>query len=329
MKRIYHNLIVLGMVAVLASCRKEPCQKCLEAQNRLMANGLEANSTLVIDVRGLPLSITKTETERGISLLDLAVYDDSGVLEWSSHLDSPTNARQTATGLEAGKKTVCAVANLPTVCFPQTLEEFESFTSVLGDNGEGFVMTGSEAGEASPNPEPVTVKLSRIAAKVSLEGFIVTDWTEKAPATFDITDVYLANVSAESDLSFSPGEPSVNLRSGVDVVADTLLRVLTVAPKGSWEPGDPFNGGVSFYGYPNSSEARTCVMIKALYDGRVCYYPLVMDREIRSNTWYRIGNVTLTCEGVENPWDDFTMVKTSFEITISDWDYNEYPEVSF
>lgn len=329
MKRIYHNLIVLGMVAVLASCRKEPCQKCLEAQNRLMANGLEANATLVIDVRGLPLSITKTETERGISLLDLAVYDDSGALEWSSHLDSPTNARQTATGLEAGKKTVCAVANLPTVCFPQTLEEFESFTSVLGDNGEGFVMTGSEAGEASPNPEPVTVKLSRIAAKVSLEGFIVTDWTEKAPASFDITDIYLANVSAESNLVFSPKEPSVNLRSDVKFVEDSLLQTLTVASKENWTPGDLFNGGVNFYCYPNVSEIRTCVMIKALYDGCVCYYPLVIDREIKNNTWYRIGNVTITCKGVENPWDDFTKLKSFFEISISGWDYNEYPEISF
>lgn len=329
MKKIYHNLIILGIVAVLASCRKEPCQKCLEAQNRLMADGLEANATLVIDVYGLPLSVTRTETERGISLLDLAVYDASGALEWSSHIDNPTNARQTATGLEAGKKTVCAVANLPTGCFPQTLEEFETFASVLSDNGEGFVMTGSGKGEASPNPEPVPVKLSRLAAKVSLEGYIVTNWTEKTPASFDITDIYLANVSAESSLAFASSDPSVNLRSKVELVEDEVTRALTVAPKENWTPGDLFNGGVNFYCYPNASETRTCVMIKALYDGRVCYYPLVIEREIINNTWYRFGNVTITCEGVENPWEDFTHLKTSFEISISGWDYNEYPEISF
>lgn len=329
MKRIYNNLIVLGIIAVLTSCREEPCQKCLEEQAHAMANGLKSASTLVIDVQGLPLSVTKTEAERGISLLDLAVYDDSGALEWSSHLDNPTNARQTATGLEAGKKTVCAVANLSAGCLPQTLEEFESFASVLGDNGGNFVMTGSTMGEASSKPEPVALNLSRLAAKISLEGMIVTDWTDKSPVTFDITDVYLANVSAESDFSFSPGEPSVNLRSDIKLVADSLLQSLTVASKESWTSGEFFNGGVNFYCYPNASEIRTCVMIKALYDGRVCYYPLVMDREIKNNTWYRIGNVTITCEGVENPWDDFTRVKTFFEISISDWDYKEYPEISF
>lgn len=329
MKRIYHNLIVLGIIAIMASCRKEPCQKCLEEQARAMSNGLKSDATLVIDVQGLPMNITKTKAERGITLLDIAVYNDSGALEWSSHLDNPTNARQTATGLEAGRKIVCAVAGLAVGEMPRTFDEFITLASGLRDNGEEFVMVGSDAGEASSRPEPVMVNLSRLAAKVSLEGFIVTDWTEKAPESFDITDIYLANVSAESNLAFASSEPSVNLRSSVDLTGDSVLRALTTAPMEDWTGGEPFNGGVSFYCYPNASKTRTCVILKALYDGRVCYYPLVIDREIKNNTWYRIGDITITCEGVENPWDDFTSIKTSFEISISDWDYNEYPEISF
>lgn len=329
MKRIYHNLIVLGIIAVMASCRKEPCQKCLDAQARAEANEVEAIATLVVDVQGLPLNVTRSEADRGISLLDIAVYDDSGYLEWSSHLDNPTNARQTATGLQAGTKTVCAVAGLAVEEMPRTLEGFRALASGLRDNGVGFVMAGSEAGEASSRPEPVTVKLSRLAAKVSLEGSIVTDWAETPPSTFDIMDVYLADVSEESTLAFAPSEPSVNLRSSVELTGDSVLRALTWASVENWTDGEPLTGVVSFYCYPNVSETHTCVMIKALYDGRVCYYPLVIDREIKSNTWYRIGDVTITCEGVENPWDDFTKVKASFEISISDWDYNEYPEISF
>ena len=294
----------------------------------------KGKASLVVDIQGLPLNVTRadvwhTEAERAISMLDIAIYDDSGSLEWSEHYDNPQSARQTATGLEAGNKTVCAVANLPVGSLPQSLDGFRGMASSLKDNRGCFVMSGSAAGEASPNPEPVSLKLSRLAAKVSFEGMIATSWTDKAPATFDITDIYLANVSAESSLSFASSDPSVNLRSKAELVEDEAVRSLTVAAKESWEPGDAFNGGVSFYGYPNASEVRTCVMIKALYDGRVCYYPLVIDREIKNNTWYRIGNVTITCEGVENSWDDFTKVKTSFEISISDWDYNEYPEISF
>ncbi len=324
MKRKF--LIVAAIVVTLAGCQKEPCSKC---------SGLQENvSSLIVDIQGIPLSVTKGEThngdERGISQIDIAIYDDAGVLEWAKHCAVAPASRQSATGLKAGKKTVCAVANLPVESVPRTIEEFRSLSSALRDNGQsGFVMTGSAAGEASPKPEPVTLKLSRLAAKVSFEGMVTTDWTEKAPASFDITDVYLANVSAESTLSFVSGEPSVNLRSGVNLTDDDVVRTLTVAEKESWEPGDPFNGGVPFYCYPNATDVRTCVMIKALYNGRVCYYPLVIDREIRNNTLYRIGNVTITCEGVENPWDDFTQVKTSFEITISDWDYNEYPEIDF
>lgn len=50
MKKLYHSLIVLaGIVAVLASCQKEPCQKCLEAQTLARTNEVEVTAALVGD----------------------------------------------------------------------------------------------------------------------------------------------------------------------------------------------------------------------------------------------------------------------------------------
>lgn len=48
MKRIYHNLIILfSSVAVLISCQKEPCQKCLEAQGADGNDNIKVSATLI------------------------------------------------------------------------------------------------------------------------------------------------------------------------------------------------------------------------------------------------------------------------------------------
>lgn len=329
MKKVtsFRFVVFAALAVVLVSCEAEPCRKCLEAQGN-------SGAGLVVDIQGLPLSLksgieVQTEAEAAVLTLDVAVYDDSGALEWSGHYDSPKEGRQRVTGLNAGEKTVCAVANLSLGSVPPTLNGFLAAASSLGDNAESFVMSGTVPAEASTDPVPVTLRLYRIAAKVSVEGFISTEWAGEAPSSFDITDIYLANVVERSNLAYASGAPAVNLRSSVDLARDTVLRRLTVAEKEEWTSGNLFNGGVCFYGYPNAGADRTCVMIKALYEGRVCYYPLVIDREIRRNTLYRIGDIVITSEGVENPLDDFTTVKTQFSITIADWDYNAYPEISF
>lgn len=61
------------------------------------------------------------------------------------------------------------------------------------------------------------------------------------------------------------------------------------------------------------------VIIKAKFNNRVCYYPMVIDQPIKSNHMYNFGNIVITCEGSPNPWTDFEKVKINYSIEITDW----------
>ena len=327
-KILYFTLAGLMMVLGTTSCNKN-----LEGVEQ---NELAKNASVIVDIQGLPMAVTKadyqTDNEKKVSQVDIAIYNASGVLEWSKHYNEARTSRQTITGLTVGKKTVAVAANLTIETIPTTLAAFKAYATDLKDNGRSnLVMFGSAEGMASSNPEAIELKLARVAAKFNLEGKIKTAWEGDAPASFDITDIYVANAAAASDFSYSgTAGPAINLRSTVDLTTDPVYKDLTVATKTTWASGDAFNGGVNFYAYPNADAARTCIMIKALYEEKVCYYPLVINQEIKNNTMYKIGDITITCEGCENPWDDFTKVKILFDIEVVDWDYNEvYPEFTF
>lgn len=326
MKKVF-LIAIAGALVLCASCNKEPQASA------------SREGEVVVDIEGLPIVMTKageteyqTDNEKKISQIDIAVYDASGVLEWHKHYtDNRTSRRQTITGLTVGKKTIAVVANY-TFEMPATLTALQTLASDLKDNSRSnFVMSGFADAVASANPEPVSLKLQRVCAKFLVDGVIRTEWDGDAPLSFDITDIYLANAATASTFTYNgTAGPSINLRTSVELTDDTVYRDLTVAPKMSWTPGSQYNNGLSFYAYPNSDGARTCVMIKAMYEDEVTYYPLVIPQEIRNNTLCRIGDITITCQGVDNPWEDFTKVKVVFDIEVVDWDYNEiYPEFEF
>ena len=273
----------------------------------------------------------QSEIEKQLSRVSIAIYDSSGNLEWSKHYEDNRSSRQVITGLSEGKKTIAVVTN-KTLETPATLDGFKSSVTGLDDNTRtNFVMTGMSEAVASSDPDPVDVRLARTVAKFTVKGNITTQWEGDAPESFDITGIYLANVTVTSNFVHG-GEvaPTLNLRTSRELTGDAAYRELTVASKLEWTAGGPFNGGVSFYGMPNSTPTRTAVMIKALYEGRECWYPLVIDREIKNNTLYEIGDVEITCEGTADPSEPFTKIKITFSLKVTDWDYQEvYPEFTF
>ena len=341
MKKIIYTLAALTLVLCTVACNK--------SLDTVEVTGDENKSKIIVNIKGFPAaspsddtvkSLTKgegdtkyqTTVEKKVSQVDIVIYDESGAKEWNRHFDGAPMSHQLISGLTEGAKTVAVLANYTLDSVPATITAFkETLTSLADNSRDNFVMVGVAEGTAGTDPEPVSLKLVRVAAKVSVTGNIITAWEGEAPESFDITDIYLANVAVASDFDYDGSSgPEINLRSTVELVADSLYNDFTVAVKKNWTDGDQFNGGVEFYAYPNSDDVRTCVMIKALYDGRVTYYPLVINLPIAQNTLYRIGDITITCEGCENPWDEFSKIRVFFDIEVADWDYKEiYPEYTF
>ena len=335
--------IFLAGLAMLVACNKNDVE---------IVKTIPADAQIILNIAGITavskaeISEYQTSEEKKISVLNLAVYksdpDKGYVYEWSKKFDK-TQSSYVITGLTAGDKTVVALANADISSFPETLDGFLALRSNLKENSaDKLVMTGSVTCKAGTAPEAATLSLNRIAAKFLVDGDIKTDWIDGGNHAFDVQAIYLANVTTEASYLYMGNEPSLNLRKDTEYTTDSGYKTLTVAEKVNWIPGQKFNGGVAFFGYPNASnkkvtvggqqrgDTRTAVLIKATYDGNTCWYPLKIDQEIKYNTIYHIGGITITCEGVPNPWDDFNRIMVKFNIEVVDWTYNNiYPEFEF
>lgn len=327
--------IILAGLAMMTACNKSGGD---------IVRTAAADSQIILNIAGVAEQTKagtelQTTDEKTISVLNIAVYksdpDRGYVFEWSKKY-TEARANYIITGLTAGDKTVVALANASIASFPETLDGFKALKSDLKENAsDNLVMTGSVACKASANPESATLSLNRIAAKFVVDGAIKTDWIDGEDHVFNIQAIYLANVTTAASYVYAGDEPSLNLRKDMEYTADSEYKALTVAEKATWTPGEKFNGGAVFFGYPNASnrkisvgeeqrgDTRTAVLIKATYDGNVCWYPLRIDQEIKNNTIYRIGDITVTCEGTPNPWDDFNRILTTFSIEVIDWTFNE------
>lgn len=270
----------------------------------------------------------QSESEKRIERLYLMIFDDSGYLEWCDS-EATVNGVKTVAGLEEGPKTVWAVANMA-LDIPDmnerrwTMAELCEVTSSLEDNRrDAFVMVGSTRAMAGTDAEEAVVELRKICAKVSLRNTIITNWGSNKPQQgFDIDKIYVANVGTRSNFRNEDLHTElVNPRAGTGQTEVTVLEDFTVSYSNhSWVSGNVYNKGVDFYVYPNTDAGnRTAVIIEASFDGRKCYYPVVLDCDIASGCCYRIGKIEITCEGMPTPGEDFTKVKTVIGAKPGDW----------
>lgn len=259
--------------------------------------------------------------EASINRLQIGIYNSAGECEWDNTYTSSFTNTRTVSGLTEGEKTIVAVANKEIV-MPATLDEFDRISVSLKDNTrEHLVMSGKVKTVACTAPEIATISLRRIVAKISFRNALIVSWNEGKQHGFSFERVYIANVASKSDLNGGCYGEFVNLRENKDISDDEGIRSLTVSDYKSWIENGAYNGGVDFYVCPNVSEDRkTAFIIQAKYDGRTCYYPLVIADEILSNTQYNCGKIVLTCEGMENPEDDFLSNRASLCYTKAEWD---------
>lgn len=320
MKKI---LILVACVATLFTACQKQGTECVSFNDE--------GASVIFDIVGMPTttfskagdSEVQTADEKKVSILHIGVYDAEGKLEkFKDYTDDRTQKRQVITGLTEGKKTIVAIANLQDA-LPQTYAELEETVFDLASNTpSNLIMCGTVDEEAKKDPQAEILKLNRVCAKFEVLGTISTAWEGDEPTSFSITDIYIANASIKSNIAFSGSlNEYVNPRTSTTLVEKKAYTDLLVSHSDSWQPGDAFNNGVCFYSFPNSSTTtRTAIIIKGKYEGKDTYYPIPIDENIVKNTLYRVGDITITCQGVDNPWDVFTKIKLLYNIEIVDWD---------
>lgn len=286
-------------------------------------------AAVIFDIGFPPEGRTKAQTasETNITRLQVAIYGDGGNLEWENTYEYAFSSVKTISGLTEGRKTIVAVANKK-VTMPSSLDEFHTIPVSLDDNRrDSFVMYGCESAEASVSPALTTIHLKRAVAKISVRSSISSVSEDGKTHEFVPERIYIANVATKTNLRGDAFEEFANLREDRELTGNQVIRDLTVAEKEYWVNGGVFNHGVDFYVCPNrSSERQTTMIIEAEFDGLKCYYPVVIASELLANTMYRCGVLTISCEGMPNPGDEFSSIRVQFNYGNDDWDEGKTAE---
>ena len=347
MKKILFS--IAGAALLFASCREQVSVEPLS---------LPADSGVIVNVQGVNLlkgnAEVQTDAEKNVTSLDIVIYDESGTYEaGKSFTDNPASkigVDQVITGLTEGPKTICVAVNAALETYPGTIGAFYTAVSNLADNSvdNGFVMTGSVPTAAAATPTRVVVPVKRIAAKFVVDGNITVDLIEEDVKDFTVSKIYIANAATASNFAFGAGTYKVANPAYVNIIDKPTefvkvdaLRKFTVCEDPEWTSGKPY-AGASFYVYPNVLTEQkdlsdyyklTTVVIEASYkdaagQSQLCYYPIRLAQSIDANTVYRIGDIKITCIGVDNPIKDFNKIFVSFNVSVEDWTtyevYNTY-----
>lgn len=231
-----------------------------------------------------------------------------------------------------GERRFVAVANGPSIAAATSPDDALKIASqaALTDNYlDSFVMAGELTKTISPD-DAVLIPVRRQLAQLAIKKISVA-WKEEAlkTADFKITDIFILNASGEVkegavttwyNAHEFKGEQNKWLHGGLD---------LTMAD------GDVYETEHRFFTCPNPTDVdtfgeewsprHTRLVVQALLNGKVCYYPMTFG-VIESNKTYIITGLTITVPGIDSP--DGKIEKGNLDCTVEviDWETGEVIE---
>lgn len=231
-----------------------------------------------------------------------------------------------------GERRFVAVANGPSIAAATSPDDALRIASeaALTDNDlDSFVMAGELTKTISPD-DAVLIPVRRQLAQLAIKKISVA-WKEEAlkTAAFKVTDIFILNASGEVkegavttwyNAHEFKGEQNKWLHGGLD---------LTMAD------GDVYETEHRFFTCPNPTDVETYsdewsprhtrLVVQALLNGKVCYYPMTFG-VIESNKTYVITGLTITVPGIDNP--DGKIEKGNLDCTVEviDWETGEIIE---
>lgn len=249
----------------------------------------------------------------------------------------------------SGAKTVYAVVNGPDLSGTATLSALEGTALDLSANGtdasKGFVMAGKSTCNVASGTVNCAVAVSRLAARVVLKSV-----TNRLPASYGalkVERVFLSNIAGNQNLSGS-ASPSVwynrnGRKDETPLVQSHIIDGSTyqascpdltfrssgssVENGGTHEPATPY----LLYGYANASTAapagfsasfsaqRTVLVVAATIEGRLYYYPVVLDSSpIERNTTYTVA-LTVTSLGSDDPNKPVDKGTAGVTVSVDGW----------
>lgn len=275
----------------------------------------------------------------------IIVFDDTGKLEKSTDLTAKTSKFKIE--VLPGKKTVWAVANLPSKInesdIPTEANLSARLTSLDINSLNSLTMSASAEKVVSIGNASMELKLKHIACKVVIDG-IKRDFDNAnyADIPLKVKKIYLSNVAGTCSLGCEGEMPSVWYNKlGVipgDLAASVKALTVDDGLSINLPEGGSYTVAHTFYAFPNPctdpvyggawTPRRTRLVLECEYGGRTCYYPVSLPKDAASplvrNKVYHISLLTLKKPGSTSPDDPQSEVSSTIsftvEIKVADWE---------
>lgn len=326
MKRI-REFFTVCMLLVAAGCSKENVVGDIAGASAF---------PLEISVSGPSVKSVGIQDEAKVNSLQIYVFRGDGTLE----AYGKAKANTVVTQCTSGSKSVVALANAPDIADILSRAALDARISDLKENAPGaFVMYGSTEAEVSASSGTVTVPVTRMVARLSIQKITNRlELPQYAGTSIQIKRIYLVNAAGSMKYGDTAYEaksyagsgyvPSVWYNTGAcngDGDLPDLLNSREL-PSASASPSEPYSVAHYFYCYPNpvtedssSGAARfTRLVVEASIDGKLCYYPISIPG-IKNNHTYNISELIITHIGSDSPDVPVSYSQVSFSITVNPW----------
>ena len=317
----------MAAIAMFACEKKEECAPLLSDGDLSVLKVKMVSEQTKVTGQG-------SEEEKSIAGYQILVYDmKSRTLE--AYATPTAGSEEVSMQCRTGKKEVIVLANAPDVTNILSYDDFVEVRSYLSDNNVGgLVMEGHASPELTIAGETVSVDLKRMVSKIILDEISV-DFENDAydSKDFILKEVYLTNVAGDLTYMAENADPvkwynkSVRI-SNDDVDAMIFDTMKDFNMKGNAEYTDSHH----FYCYPNPyvedsfmsddwTPRPTRLVVEAMLDGELFYYPVVMPK-LERNTKYHVS-LNIVRPGATSPEQDMDKYAASFKITVLDWQESE------
>lgn len=334
------SFIIAGVAIALSACDKR--QASLPEPQTTGTISVSIAPQDGAETKAVAAYTTAQAYETQVNSVQVLVFGADGKINYYKNLGTQLSGAVSTT---SGAKTVYAVVNGPDLSGISTVSALESTAVDLSANSttasKGFVMAGKGSCTVSTGTVKCAVAVSRLAARVALKNIV-----NKLPESYGalkVERVFLSNVAGNQNLGGTATVSTWYNKEGrkdenplvqshiIDGSAytascpDLTFKSVgsTVANGGKLEPSTPY----LFYGYANSSTAapngfsasfspqRSVLVVAATIEGKLYYYPVVLDNStIERNTTYTVA-LTITSLGSDDP--NKPVDKGSADVTVS------------
>lgn len=330
-KKIFLLAALAGLV--FAGCNKTPDVSLTLPAEKMPEGNEGENCTLRIRVQAPDTKTALLQTDdNAIANLQVLVFRENGSLDIYAQADGDELTLQCT----SGNREIFAFVNTTSLADIRSTSELGDFTFNLGDSSPtALPMYGHIDQAINTYTSVLSIDVYRMVCKIILKEVVINLPDSYNDALLDIRRVFLSNAVSGIKLDST----ITNWANKISYKEEISAMLSDDEPNpGDWEMSATDSQTLNrvFYAFANDTETDSqsvtwtprftrLVLQCSISDDAgplgysPCYYPVPLP-DLKANHCYIINRYTVRRGGLQNPYDDPTLLDNSLEIIVKDWD---------